>query len=178
MSTPTYISWGTGSGTAKATDIALFNPVGSVVSGIITTPTTSTSGDTFLCTATLTASGNYSVTEVGLFDSQLSSAVGSLANQVNPTDTTITVSGYNGFPGAFPFNVQVSTEVMTVTSGNGTNVFNVIRGANGSSKSTNIIPTFTPVVAPSGNMYVKSSFAGIGLQAGDSIRFNISVQFS
>jgi len=178
MSTPTYISWGTGSGTAQATDIALFNPLGTPISGTITTPTTSTSGDTFLCVATLTASGIISVTEVGLFDSQLSSAVGSLANQVNPTDTTITVSGYNGFPRAFPFNVQLSTEVMTVTSGNGTNVFNVIRGANGSSKSTNIIPTFTPVVAPSGNMYVKSSFAGIGLQAGDSIRFNISVQFS
>ena len=178
MSTPTYISWGTGSGTAQATDIALFNPIGSPVSGTVTTPTTSTSGDTFLCVATLTASGIISVTEVGLFDSKLSSAMGSLANQVNPTDTTITVSGYSGFPATFPFNVQVSTEVMTVTSGNGTNVFNVIRGANGSSRSTNIIPTFTPVVSPSGNMYVKSSFAGINLYPGDNLQFNISVQFS
>lgn len=177
MSTPTYISWGTGSGTAQATDIALFNPLGSPVSGTITIPTTSTSGDTFLCTAILTASGSFSVTEVGLFDSQLSSAVGSIANQVNPTDTTITVSGYNGFPGTFPFNVQVASEVMTATSGNGTNVFNVIRGANGSSRSANIIPALTPVVNPSGNMYIKSSFNGIGLQAGDSVQFNISVQF-
>ena len=178
MSTPTYIAWGTGSGTAQATDIALFNPLGTPISGTITTPTTSTSGDTFLCVATLTASGIISVTEVGLFDSQLSSAVGSLASQVNPTDTTITVSGYSGFPATYPFNVQVASEVMTVTSGNGTNRFNVTRGANGSTKSTSIIPALTPVVSPSGNMYIKSSFAGIGLQAGDSVKFNISVQFS
>ena len=66
---------------------------------------------------------------------------------------------------------------MTATSGNGTNVFNVIRGTNGSSKVTSIIPALTPVVGPAGQMFLKSSFSGINLNAGDSIQFNISVQF-
>jgi len=175
---PKYLSWGTGVSPALPTDIALSNPISGVISGTVSTVSTVTSGDTYFCTGTFTASGIVSVTEVGLFTSQSSSTVGTLANQVGPTDTTITVSGYSGFPGTFPFNVQVSTEVMTVTSGNGTNVFNVIRGANGSSRVTSIIPTLTPVVGPAGYMFLKSTFSGINLYPGDNLQFNISVQFS
>ena len=148
MSTNFYIGCGTGTATAQATDIALSNPYGSVISGTSGVTTTDTTGDTFLCTGTLTASGVVPISEVGLFGSQLSPTVGSLSNQVNPTDTTLTVSGYSNFSTSFPFNVQVSSEVMTATSGNGTNVFNVIRATNGSSKVTSIIPALTPVVAP------------------------------
>ena len=177
LSEPKYLSWGTGSSTALPTDIALGNPINTVITGTVSTLSTVTSGDTYFCTGNFIASNSYSVTEVGLFTSNSSSAVGSLSNQVNPTDTTITVSGYSGFPGTFPFNLQVLTEVMTATSGNGTNVFNVIRGTNGSSKVTSIIPALTPVVGPAGQMFLKSSFSGINLNAGDSIQFNISVQF-
>ena len=67
---------------------------------------------------------------------------------------------------------------MTVTSGNGTNVFNVIRGANGSSIVLDVIPKFTPVVGPAGYMFLKSTFSSINLYPGDSLQFNISVQFS
>jgi cytochrome c oxidase assembly protein Cox11 len=174
---PKYLAWGTGSGTAQASDIALFNPVGSPVSGTVSVITTSTSGDTFLCSSSITVSGYCNITNVGLFDSNSSPAVGSLSNQVNPTDTTITLSGYAAFPNTFPFNIQVLDEVMTVTSGNNVNVFNVIRGANGSSIMTSIIPSLTPVVGPDGNLFMKSSFSSIGLQPGDSIQFNVSIQF-
>jgi len=173
-----YIGWGTGSGTASATDISLFNPVGTVISGTTSAFTTSTSGDTFISTGLLTANNLYSITEVGLFDSNSSSTVSSLSNQVNPTDTTITVSGYNLFPATFPFNIQVTSEVMTVISGNGTNSFNVIRATNGSSKVTSIIPSLTPVVLPNSNMYIKSTFAGIHLFPEDSVLFKVIVQFS
>jgi hypothetical protein len=174
---PKYLAWGTGSGNASASDIALFNPVGSPVSGTVSVTTTSTSGDTFLFSTSVTASGACGITNVGLFDSNSTPAVGALSSQVNPTDTTISVSGYNLFPNSFPFNIQVTTEVMTVTSGNGTNIFNVIRGANGSSIVTTIIPSLTPVVGPAGNLFMKSSFPQIGLQYGDSIQFNVSIQF-
>jgi hypothetical protein len=178
LNIPQFIAWGTGSGTASATDIALFNPVQTPVSGTVSTITTSTSGDTYLCSATLTASGAYCITNVGLFDSGVVPAVGTLTSQINPGATTIQVSGYNLFPNTFPFNIQVMTEVMTVTSGNGTNTYNVIRGANGSSIVTTTIPSLTPVVGPAGYMFSKSSFPPIGLQSGDSIQFNVSVQFN
>jgi len=177
LNVPKYISWGTGSGTVQATDVALFNPVQVPVSGTVSTVTTTTSGDTYLCSAVLTASGACAITNIGLFDSGAVAPVGILTSQINPGATTIQISGYSSFPSSFPFNIQVLSEVMTVTSGNGTNTYNVIRGANGSSIVTTIIPSLTPVVGQAGNMFLKSSFSGIGLQYGDSIQFNISVQF-
>ena len=177
QSVPKYLGWGTGAGNASATDIALFNPVGAPVSGTVGVITTTTSGDTFYFSTSITPSVATGITNVGLFDSNSSPAIGYLSNQVNPTDRTITVSGYNLFPNSFPFNIQVSSEVMTVISGNGTNIFNVIRGANGSSIVTAIIPSLTPVVGPAGNLFMKSSFSSIGLQSGDSIQFNVSIQF-
>jgi len=177
LSEPQYIAWGTGSGTVQATDITLFNPVQVPVSGTVSTLTTSTSGDTYLCSATLTASGHYNITNIGLFTTGATPAVGTLTSQVNPGATTIQISGYNAFPNTFPFNIQVLSEVMTVISGNGTNTYNVIRGANGSSMMTTIIPSLTTVVGQAGFMFLKSSFPGIGLQYGDSIKFNISIQF-
>ena len=177
LSKPQYIAWGTGSGTVQATDIALFNPIQMPISGTVSTITTSTSGDTYLCSATLTSSGVNSITNIGLFTTGATPAVGTLTSQVNPGATTIQISGYNAFPNTFPFNIQVLSEVMTVISGNGTNTYNVIRGANGSSMMTTIIPSLTTVVGQAGFMFLKSSFPGIGLQYGDSIKFNISIQF-
>jgi hypothetical protein len=177
LSKPQYISWGTGSGTVHATDVALFGPVQIPVSGTVSISTTSTSGDTYICSATLSASGVYSITNIGLFDSGTLPPKGILTNQVNPGNTTIQISGYSNFPNTFPFNIQVLSEVMTVISGNNTNIFNVIRGANGSSMMTTIIPSLTTVVGQAGFMFLKSSFPGIGLQYGDSIKFNISIQF-
>ena len=177
LSKPQYIAWGTGSGTVQATDIALFNPIQVPVSGMVTVTGISTAGDTYLCKATMTSSGVNKITNIGLFTTGATPAVGKLTSQINPGATTIQVSGYSSFPNTFPFNIQVLSEVMTVTSGNGTNIYNVIRGANGSSMMTTIIPSLTPVVGPAGYMFLKSSFPAIGLQYGDSIQFNISVQF-
>ena len=177
LSKPQYIAWGTGSGTVQATDIALFKPIQVPVSGTVSTVTTSTSGDTYLCSVTLTSSGVNSITNIGLFTTGATPAVGTLTSQVNPGATTIQISGYNAFPNTFPFNIQVLSEIMTVISGNGTNTYNVIRGVNGSSMMTTIIPSLTTVVGQAGFMFLKSSFPGIGLQYGDSIKFNISIQF-
>ena len=176
LGVPKYVTWGSGIGNTQATDVALFCPAGLPVSGTVSTITTSTSGDTFLNTVVLTASGYVNITELGLFDSAVSSPVGYLSYQCNPNDLTIQISGYSNFPATFPFNIQVFQEVMTVTSGNGTNIYNVIRGANGSSMMTSTIPSLTPVVGPAGYMFMKSSFSPIGLQAGDSIQFNVSIQ--
>ena len=177
LSKPQYIAWGTGSGTVQATDIALFKPIQVPVSGTVSIVTTSTSGDTYLCSATLTSSGINNITNIGLFTTGVAPAVGTLTSQINPGATSIQISGYNAFPNTFPFNIQVLSEVMTVISGNGTNTYNVIRGVNGSSMMTTIIPSLTTVVGQAGFMFLKSSFPGIGLQYGDSIKFNISIQF-
>lgn len=171
------MGWGTGVGTAQATDVALFHPIGAPISGTVSTVTTATSGDTFLNTALITVTGATSISEVCLTNSGIAPPVGTLTSQVNPGDNTIQVSGYGLFPNTFPFDIQVLSEVMLVISGNGSNVFNVIRGVNGSSMMMSIIPSLTPVVGQVGSMFLKSSFAPIGLQYGDSIRFNISIQF-
>lgn len=177
LSVPKYLAWGIGAGDTQSSDIGLFYPVGSPISGTVSVITTSSSGDTFLSSTSLTSSGSYKITEVGLFDTNSSPAVGFLSSQVNPGDKTITISGYSRFPNTFPFFVQVYEEVMTVISGNGTNIFNVIRGSNGSSMLITIIPSLTPVVGPAGNMFMKSSFPSISLAPGDGVQFNISVQF-
>ena len=76
MSNTFYIGWGTGTTTAQATDLALSNPYGSVISGTSGVTTIATPGDTFICTGTLTASGVVSISEVGLFGSNFNPAVG------------------------------------------------------------------------------------------------------
>lgn len=63
-----YVGWGTGSGQdATSTDLA--TPANeSRVDGTSSVQTTTTTGDTYRVTATLTAGGSRAITEVGVFD--------------------------------------------------------------------------------------------------------------
>ena len=179
---PKYIQWGTGSGAANGSDETLFNPVQDRVTASASQVTTTTSGDTILISGTITSTGTQSITNVGVFTTQSSTALGSLATQLNPGVTTVSVTGYSNFPSTFPFDVQALGEVMTVVTGNGTNSWTVIRATNGSPISTNVIPAGTRLVGgnntANGSMFLKTSFGnGIALNAGDALQFKISLQF-
>ena len=179
---PNYIQWGTGPATALATDETISDPLGSRIAISGTFIETDTVGDTLLLQASLTASGSCTVTNLGVFTTQSSTALGSLATQLNPGATTVQLSGYSSFPGTFPFDVQALNEVLTVVTGNGTNAWTVVRAANGSPISTNVIPAGTRLVGgnntENGTMFLKTSFSGgLSLNAGDTLNFKINLQF-
>ena len=179
---PRYIQWGTGSGIASGSDETLFNPVQDRVACLTTQVTTNTIGDTVLISGTITSTGSQSITNVGVFDTITGTSTGYLASQVGVYDTIINVSGYSNFPNTYPFDVQVLSEVMTVTTGT-SGAWTVIRNANGSSRTLNVIPTATQVVGGSntvnGNLFLKTSFdGGVALHSGDALQFQIKLQFS
>lgn len=70
---PNYVAWGTGAGTAAATDTTLFTEAAeSRVAGTSTQQTTTTSNDTYQVVGTITASGSKTITNAGLFDASTS----------------------------------------------------------------------------------------------------------
>jgi len=178
---PKYIEIGSILGTAQASDEIVFGPV-ERITGAVSSYTTVTSGDTFRCSGTFVFDEAQIVTNVGLFDVPTSAPIGYLLRQVNLNDTQVVISGYNNFPNnSYPFDIQVLSEVMTVISGNGTDTWNVIRAVNGSSLTLNPIPAQTQVVGANGttngNMFLKSSFPQLTLDAGSTMEFIISLQF-
>ena len=71
---PKYIAWGTGAGTAAATDTTLFTEASeSRVAGTSTQETTTTTSDTYQVVGTMTVAGSgKTITNVGLFDASTS----------------------------------------------------------------------------------------------------------
>jgi hypothetical protein len=66
---PNYVAWGTGAGTAAATDTTLFTESAETrVAGASTQVTTTTSNDTYQVVGLLTASATRAITNAGLFD--------------------------------------------------------------------------------------------------------------
>ena len=178
---PAYIQWGTGSAPALGTDETVSGPYLNRAPLTVTLVSTTTSGDTANFTANLTASGTQGITNFGLFSVGTNAPVGTLTSPLNPLDASLTLSGYAGFPGTYPFDIQVCSEVMTVNSGNGSNVFYVTRHANGSPISVSGFGIGSQVVGgngtTNGKMILKSSFPALVVNAGDALNFNISIQF-
>jgi hypothetical protein len=66
---PTWIDWGTGTGTTTATDTTLFTAAPETrVNGTSSQQTTSTTSDTYRVVGTMTASTSRTITNAGLFD--------------------------------------------------------------------------------------------------------------
>ena len=180
LSIPFYIAWGVGAGTTSATDEALFQEViiDGRTTGTYSQVTTSTTGDTFQVVGTLTATANETITNVGLFTTNVSPYETSLQAPVtSTTQTSISVvsPGLGTLP-SVPFNIQVFSEVMTVTNISGT-TWTVTRGVNQSTKLANI-PMATVFSTVSGNMFAKANFTGLSINVGDTISFTIDVQLS
>jgi hypothetical protein len=69
---PSYVAWGTGSGTTAAADTTLFTETGTRTAGTSTQQTTSTTNDTYQVIGTMTAGGTLAITNAGLFDASTS----------------------------------------------------------------------------------------------------------
>ena len=70
---PQHVGWGTGAGTAGATDTTLFTEASeSRVSGTKSVVTTTVTDDTYRVVATITADGSKTITNAGLFDASTS----------------------------------------------------------------------------------------------------------
>lgn len=66
---PQHVGWGTGAGTAGATDTTLFTEASETrVSGTKSIVTTTVANDTYQVVATITADGSKTITNAGLFD--------------------------------------------------------------------------------------------------------------
>ena len=70
---PAFAAWGTGAGTAAATDTTLFTEASETrVSGTSSQVTTTVTNDTYQVVATITADGTKTITNAGLFDASTS----------------------------------------------------------------------------------------------------------
>lgn len=66
---PLYVAWGTGAVAASATSTTLSVEASEArVAGTTTQQTTTTTGDTWRCVATITANGTKTITNAGCFD--------------------------------------------------------------------------------------------------------------
>lgn len=99
---PKYVAWGTGAGTAAATDTTLFTEASeSRVSGTSSKVTTTTTNDTYQVVGTMTASAGKTITNAGLFDA---ATVGNLFIKTDFTGVVLATSDSI----TFTFKVQFS----------------------------------------------------------------------
>jgi hypothetical protein len=184
---PKVIGWGTGAGTAASSDVAPFAEAAEArVTGTSSQVTTSSTNDTYQVTGTLTSASSQTITETFLSDSTSKPASTTLSAAISSaTATSITVAGTSGFPSSGNFNIQVDSEVMTVTGGQGTTTWTVTRGVNGSTATTHASgATVTGGNVPgsnaiaSGNLFVHASFTGLALNAGDSLTATTKLSLS
>jgi len=176
--TKPYLAVGIGPGTSSATDVALFEESGSRTMGsALYQTTTVTSGDTYSWVGTYTSPSTQTLTNLGLFQAQGTPVQGQLAQQVTSNSQSyILPTNYNAWPTSYPYDVQVSSEVMTVVSGDYYQTLYVLRGQNNSTSLTTI-PASTWITQSDTSMFVKTDFTGLSLNAGDQIVFTINVQF-
>jgi hypothetical protein len=199
---PLFVGWGlggvgTGSPyTAATSDIAPFQegPSGdysSRITGTSSQATVTTPNDTYQVVGTVTASTGETIAEMFLADSATrpqatTVAAGGSTVIGSATNTTMNVASASGFPGSGNYYVQVDTEVMEVTGGQGTTTWTVVRGANGSTAISTIsaadkvtagnIPGSTTISG--GTIFTKASFTGLALNSGDSIQGTFKVTVS
>lgn len=70
---PKYVAWGTGAGTAAATDTTLFTEAAeSRTNGTSSKVTTTTTNDTYQVVGAITAASGKTITNAGLFDASTS----------------------------------------------------------------------------------------------------------
>lgn len=175
---PTYIGFGSGTGNTSPSDQALFSEFPNTrVSGVVSQVTTTTSGDTYQVVGTFTAASSGTLTNIGIFSNGVNPTQGLLASPISSnTQSVLSVATASGtWPNVYPFNIQVSTEVMTVTAITGTN-FTVTRGVNGSTALASAAAG-TTVTQVTGTLFAKTSFGGFPVTAGDVLQFTIGVQY-
>lgn len=184
---PKNLGWGVGSGTAANTDIAPFQEAAEArVVGTSSQVTTTSTNDTYQVVGTITSNSGQTITETFLSDSASKPASTTLNGAISSTSSTsITVTSASGFPGSGNYNIQIDSEVMTVTAGQGTTTWTVTRGVNGSTAATHSNgATVTGGNAPgstavtNGSLLIHATFTGLALNTGDSLSATTKLSFS
>jgi hypothetical protein len=184
---PKNVGWGIGAGTAASSDVAPFQEAAEArVVGTSTVSTTTSASDTYQSVATITSASSQTITETFLSDSASKPAATALSAIISSTSSTsITVASAAAFPGSGNFNIQVDSEVMTVTAGQGTTTWTVTRGVNGSTAATHangatVTGGNTPgsTAVTNGSLLTHASFTGLALNNGDSLTATMKLAFS
>jgi hypothetical protein len=176
---PQFLCIGNDNGfnTVSATDQALFTEVGRRVSGTITQITTNSNGDTYQWEGTILVSGFSGITNLGLISSMGSPIQDTLAQQVSSrTQNYIVPTHFSLWPSGYSYNIQVNTEVMTITGTNGTNTLYVQRGVGGSTP-LELISIGTTITQVSGILFQHISSNFPRFNNGDTIQFIIQEIF-
>jgi hypothetical protein len=189
---PLDLAWGNNPNTLTAakSDVNLFKEAAeSRVGGTATIVTTTTTNDTYQVTGTFTSLTGQTIAEVALGDTsskpQVTTVTGGTAVGSN-SGTNLTVTSATGFPGSGNYDIQIRTEVLTVTAGQGTTSWTVTRGANGSTAISTIAnadvvtggnaPGQTAVT--NGDLFVHADHGAQTLATNDQIAYTIKVTAS
>lgn len=175
---PQFLCVGNDGGINKvsATDQALFTEVGKRISGTITQVTTTTIGDTYQWEGTLLVSGFNGITNLGLNSSIISPIQDTLSQQVSSRiQSYIIPSNFSLWPSGI-YNIQINTEVMTITGTNGTSTFYVQRGVGGSTP-IELISVGTTITQVNGTLFQHISSNFPKFNNGDTIQFIIQEIF-
>ena len=175
---PQYLGFGTGSGDTAPSDQALFTEIsGSRISATVSQVTTATSGDTYQLVGTFTAQVSGTLTNIGVFSTGNSPVQSQLIAPITSnSQSSIGINGYGNWPSVYPYNAQVSTEVVRVVSGNGSSLLYVLRGQNGSTALTSAA-IGTTVTQVTGTLFAKTNFGGFPITPGDILQFTIGIQY-
>lgn len=184
---PKYMAIGIGTSTAEVSDTAEFAELTTALwtgyargaaAGTQTTTTTTDDTGQWVDTFTAPASGGpWAVTECSLHDAVGAAPQTTLSTAISATGTTTAVvASATGFPGSGTYEIQMLTEVMLVTAGQGTTSWTVTRGANGSTALASI-PSSTPVMGgqttAGGACFIHASFGVITLSPNDSLQLTV-----
>jgi hypothetical protein len=175
---PQYLCIGNDGGLnpVSPTDQALFTEVGKRISGTISQVTTTTSGDTYQWQGTVIVSGFNGITNIGLISSSGSPIQDTLLQQVSSrTQSYIVPSNFGVWPSGI-YNIQVNTEVMTITGTNGINTLYVQRGQN-QSIPLELIAIGTTITQVNGILFQHISSSFPTFNNGDTIQFTIQEIF-
>jgi hypothetical protein len=184
---PKNLGWGIGAGTVAQNDVAPFAEAAEArVVGTSSLVTTTSANDTYQVVGTITSASNQTITETFLSDSASKPAATTANGAISTTGaTSITVTSAAGFPGSGNYNIQIDSEVLLVTAGQGTTTWTVTRGVNGSTAATHLTgavitggnaPGSTAVT--SGSLLIHASFTGLALNTGDSLTATTKLSFS
>ena len=180
---PKYLAWGVNSvaTTAASSDIAMWTEAPeSRATGTTSIVTTNTTNDSFQAVGTITCTqvGGETITESGLGTTSAKPQSTTLAAAISSTSTTsCTVASATGFPGSGTYYVQIDSEVIGITAGQGTTSWTITRGQNGSTAATHAsgatvtggnIPGGAGVIT-SGDLFMHASYPGLPLVNGDSL---------
>lgn len=183
---PKNLGWGTGAGTVAQNDVAPFAEAAEArVVGTSSLVTNVTANDTYQVVGTITSASNQTITETFLSDSASKPAATTAPSGITNVATSLTVASATGFPGSGNYNVQLDSEVLTVTAGQGTTTWTVTRAANGTAAvAHSAAAVVTGGNAPgstavtNGSLLIHASFTGLALNIGDSLSATTKLSFS